>query len=93
MNQKPIPAQGVEQLRGGIGSVQCAPLIAPYDGVTDDTGDDEATDMPDYRRVWVLGRAWFFTVNLLERHGNDLRTRHINSLRDAVSTVRQRRPF
>ena len=27
--------------------------------------------MPNYRRAWHLGGAWFFTVNLLERRGND----------------------
>jgi putative transposase len=49
--------------------------------------------MPDYRRAWCPGGTWFFTVNLLERHGNDLLTRHVNVLRDAVRVVRQRHPF
>ena len=37
--------------------------------------------------------AYFFTVNLLERRGNDLLTRHINTLRDAVQSVRLRHSF
>ena len=49
--------------------------------------------MPDYRRAWCPGGTWFFTVNLLERHGNDLLTRHVNVLREAVRVVRQRYPF
>jgi hypothetical protein len=28
--------------------------------------------MPDYRRTWHPGGTYFFTVNALERHGNDL---------------------
>ena len=35
------------------------------------------TNMPDYRRYRVPGGTYFFTVNLLERHPNDLLTRHI----------------
>lgn len=30
--------------------------------------------MPDYRRSWVTGRTYFFTVNLLERKRNLLVT-------------------
>ena len=36
--------------------------------------------MSNYRRAWRLGGAWFFTVNLLERYGNDLLIRHIDLL-------------
>ena len=36
--------------------------------------------MPNYRRAWRLGGTWFFTVNLLERHGNDLLIRHVDLL-------------
>jgi putative transposase len=43
--------------------------------------------MPDYRR------RRFFTVNLLQRHHNDLLTRHIGHLRDIVRSVRSRHPF
>ena len=49
--------------------------------------------MPDYRRAWCPGGTYFFTVNLLQRQGNDLLTGHIDLLRSAVSSVRQRHPF
>ena len=49
--------------------------------------------MPDYRRAWHPGGTYFFTVNLLQRRGNDLLTRHIDLLRKAVSLIRQRHPF
>ncbi len=49
--------------------------------------------MPDYRRAWHPGGTYFFTVNLLQRQGNDLLTRHIELLRAAVISVRQRHPF
>jgi putative transposase len=49
--------------------------------------------MPDYRRVWHHGGTYFFTVNLLRRGRNDLLTRNIDLLRDAVRVVRRDRPF
>jgi putative transposase len=49
--------------------------------------------MPNYRRVWVPGATWFFTVNLLERRGNDLLVREIEWLRRCVALERSRRPF
>jgi REP-associated tyrosine transposase len=49
--------------------------------------------MPDYRRVWHPGGTYFFTVNALQRHGNDLFTRHIGLLRDVLRDVRRRHPF
>ena len=49
--------------------------------------------MPDYRRAWQPGGTYFFTVNLLQRRDNNLLTRHIDLLRSAVKTVRQRYPF
>lgn len=49
--------------------------------------------MPDYRRVWLPGGTYFFTVNLLQRHNNDLLIRHINLLRETVKTVRHHYPF
>ena len=49
--------------------------------------------MPDYRRVWHPGGTYFFTVNLLQRQGNDLLVRHIDLLREVVTKVRQRHPF
>lgn len=48
--------------------------------------------MPDYRRAWQPGGT-FFTVNLLERRGNHLLVRHIDSLRRVVAAVLRRRPF
>ena len=49
--------------------------------------------MPDYRRAWHPGGTYFFTVNLLERRDNDLLTRHINTLREVVQSVRLCHPF
>lgn len=49
--------------------------------------------MPNYRRAYIPGGTWFFTVNLLQRHGNDLLVREIHLLRDTVRRVRQRYPF
>jgi putative transposase len=49
--------------------------------------------MPNYRRTWHPGGTYFFTVNLLERHNNDLLIRHIDTLRDVVRDVKNRHPF
>ena len=49
--------------------------------------------MPNYRRAWHPGGTYFFTVNLLQRHGNDLLLRHIDELRAAVRATRRRHPF
>ena len=49
--------------------------------------------MPDYRRTWHPGGTYFFTLNLLQRHDNDLLTRYIEALRIAVRKVRARHPF
>lgn len=49
--------------------------------------------MPDYRRAWHPGGTYFFTVNLLQRQGNELLTRHIDLLRQSVRTVSERHPF
>lgn len=49
--------------------------------------------MPNYRRAWHPGGTYFFTVNLLERSGNDLLTRNITELREAVRVVRRDFPF
>jgi putative transposase len=43
--------------------------------------------MPNYRRAFLPG-SWFFTVNLLQRHNNDLLIREIGSLRETVKWVR-----
>ncbi|SFE19802.1 transposase [Nitrosomonas sp. Nm166] len=49
--------------------------------------------MSNYRRVFIPGGTWFFTVNLLQRHNNDLLVREINLLREAVKRVRKSYPF
>ena len=49
--------------------------------------------MPDYRRAWHPGGTYFFTVNLLQRHGNNLLIRHIDILRHVVKSVKTRHPF
>jgi len=49
--------------------------------------------MSDYRRAWHPGGTWFFTVNLLQRQGNDLLVRHIDVLRHAVEITRKSHPF
>ena len=49
--------------------------------------------MPDYRRNRRAGGCYFFTVNLLERHRNQLLVRQIEILRDVVKRVRERYPF
>jgi REP-associated tyrosine transposase len=48
--------------------------------------------MPNYRRAFVPGGCFFFTVNLLERK-QTLLVDHVAALRDAVATTRQRHPF
>ena len=49
--------------------------------------------MSNYHRLWCPGGTYFFTVNLLHRHGNDLLLRHIDVLRRVVADVKQRHPF
>ena len=49
--------------------------------------------MPNYRRAFVAGGTWFFTVNLLQRKNNDLLVREIELLRRVVQQVRQKHPF
>ena len=48
--------------------------------------------MPNYRRVWVPGGTYFFTVNLLERR-RTLLTDHIASLQHAFALAKAARPF
>lgn len=50
-------------------------------------------DILSYRRAFVPGGTWFFTVNLLQRYGNDLLVREIGLLRETVKWVRSRHPF
>ena len=49
--------------------------------------------MPGYRLAFHAGGTYFFTVNLLERGGNDLLVRHIALLRNVVRDVKRRHPF
>lgn len=49
--------------------------------------------MSNYRRAFVPGGTWFFTVNLLQRRHNDLLVREIGLLRQVVRRVRDRYPF
>src|SRR5882724_13621472 len=48
--------------------------------------------MPNYRRVFIPGGCWFFTVYLLERR-NTLLVDRIDALRDAVERTRKDHPF
>ena len=48
--------------------------------------------MVRYRRNYVQGGSWFFTVALHDRR-SDLLTRHIDALRSAHQRVRRDRPF
>jgi len=49
--------------------------------------------MTNYRRIYMLGATWFFTVNLAERKGNRLLVENIDCLRNAFETVKTRHPF
>lgn len=48
--------------------------------------------MSNYRRNFVAGGCYFFTVNILEQQ-RPLLTDHIDLLRESVSRVRQLYPF
>ncbi|QLG88767.1 transposase [Chitinibacter bivalviorum] len=49
--------------------------------------------MANYHRIWCPGGTYFFTVNLLQRSGNDLLVRHVDALREVVLHVQRRHPF
>jgi putative transposase len=49
--------------------------------------------MPNFRRAYVAGGTWFFTVNLLQRTNNSLLIQEIELLRKVVKKIRQRYPF
>jgi putative transposase len=49
--------------------------------------------MSQYRRVYVPGGSYFFTINLLERRENRLLVTHIDALREAVRKTKSERPF
>ncbi len=48
--------------------------------------------MPNYRRLFVPGGTWFFTVNLLDRRLS-LLTDNIDELREAFSKTKSQWPF
>ncbi|MFV3307672.1 REP-associated tyrosine transposase [Pseudomonas sp. NY15181] len=48
--------------------------------------------MPNYRRAWVPGGTYFFTVTLLDRH-SDILVREIELLRRTIATCKRRHPF
>jgi len=48
--------------------------------------------MPNYRRAFVPGGSWFFTVNLLDRR-ESLLVDHIAALREAVAATRRSHDF
>jgi len=41
--------------------------------------------MTEYRRIYIPGASWFFTVNLAERKGNRLLIDKIDLLREAFN--------
>lgn len=49
--------------------------------------------MPNYRRIWMPGGTYFFTVNLAIRGRNDLLVRYIDNLRLSIQEVRLKHPF
>jgi len=48
--------------------------------------------MTDYRRNFLAGGCFFFTVNLSDRRSR-LLTEHVDTLRDAFRKIRRRHPF
>jgi putative transposase len=48
--------------------------------------------MPNYRRAFIPGGCWFFTVNLLERR-NSLLVDRVDALREAIEWTGERYPF
>ncbi|WP_249150647.1 hypothetical protein [Bradyrhizobium sp. JYMT SZCCT0180] len=48
--------------------------------------------IPNYRRAFIPGGCWFFTVNLLERRKTVL-VDHVAILREAVAITRRDHPF
>ena len=49
--------------------------------------------MTDYRRIYIPGSTWFFTVNLAERRDNNLLVEKIDLLRSAFRYVKERKPY
>jgi putative transposase len=57
-----------------------------------DGGGRQACGMSDYRRLWVPGGTYFFTVNLADR-SRRLLVDNIDALRMGVAAVRVAHPF
>lgn len=49
--------------------------------------------MTEYRRPWVPGATWFFTVALAERKGNRLLLDKVDTLRASTRSVQLHHPF
>ena len=49
--------------------------------------------MTQYRRIYMPGASWFFTVNLAHKQGNYLLVEQIDLLREAFKYVKKRHPF
>lgn len=49
--------------------------------------------MTEYRRIYVPGVSWFFTINLAECKANRLLVDKIDLLRNAFGYTKQRHPF
>jgi len=49
--------------------------------------------MRTYVRSKLPGATYFFTVNLAKRHNNDLLTKHIDALRNAIRETKKAHPF
>jgi putative transposase len=49
--------------------------------------------MTNYRRTYIPGSTWFFTVNLAEHRNNHLLVEKIELLRAAFRYVKERKPY
>jgi putative transposase len=49
--------------------------------------------MTNYRRTYIPGSTWFFTVNLAERRDNHLLVEKIELLKAAFRDVKERKPY
>lgn len=49
--------------------------------------------MPNYRRPWIPGATYFFTIALCDRRRDAFLVQHIDVLRTAVREVRRDHPF
>ena len=49
--------------------------------------------MTEYRRTYMPGVSWFFTVNLAQRKGNHLLVNHIDALRQAFRYINEKYPY